>query len=236
MSLALELLMIRTMTPLTVLVCGGELWYMKMQALKLILNILTPGLPLDKGDVTKLQELVSKTYWPFDNIEQWMLAKALTFPSPLSNKMIRNIAVERYCPWITVGKGFKSVRDFHKRLDQLPAKGGEWQQSYITPGPTVPQWSPPMVPFSYRDSLEVLKDIVGDVRLAKDMKWAPERLVNGDQERLYSELWTGDWWLRIQVCLQSRLQSNFRHILMNGSMQIWCKRQLRNPRLSSPLF
>ena len=99
------------------------------------LNILTPGLPLDKGDVTELQQLVSKTYWPFNNIEQWMLAKALTFPSPLSNKMIRNIAVERYCPWITVGKGFKSVRDFRKRLDQLPAKGGEWQQSYVTRRP-----------------------------------------------------------------------------------------------------
>ena len=86
-----------------------------------------------------------------------------------------------------------------------------------------------MVPFSYRDNLEVLKDIVGDVGLAKDMKWAPERLVNGDQERLYSELWTGDWWPQIQVCLQSRLQSNFRHILMNGSMQIWRQRQPQNP-------
>ena len=188
MSLAPELLKICTMTPLAVLVCSGELWCMKMPVLKLILNSLTPGLPLHKGDVTELQQLVSKTYWPFNNIEQWMLAKALTFPSPSANKMIRNIAVERYCPWITVGKGFKSVRDFRKRLDQLPAKGGEWQQSYITRGPTAPRWSPPMVAFWSRDSLEVLKDIVGDVRLAKDMKWAPERLVNGDRERLYSEL------------------------------------------------
>jgi Plavaka transposase len=180
---------------------------MKMRVLKLILNILTPGLPLNEPNVAELQKLVSKTYWPFDNIEQWMLAKALTFPSPLSNKMIRNVAVERYCSWIMPGKGFKSVRDFRKRLDQLPAKGGEWQQSYVTRGPTAPQWSPPMVQFWYRDSLDVLKDIVADVRLAKDMKWAPERLVNADGERLYSELWTGDWWPRIQVHISSKLHS-----------------------------
>ena len=56
-----------------------------------------------------------------------------------------------------------------------------------------------MVQFWYRDSLDVLKEILEDVRLAKDMKWAPERLINADGERLYSELWTGDWWPRIQV-------------------------------------
>src|SRR5216117_2939787 len=195
-----------------------------------MLNNLTLGLPLDEGDVTELQKLMSKTYWPFDNIEQWMLAKAITFPSPLSNKMIRNIAVERHCPWIRHGKGFKSVRDFRKLLDQLPAKGGEWQQSYIMRGPMAPRWSPLMVTFWYRDSLEVMKDIVGDVRLTKDMKWAPERLVNGEGERLYSELWTRDWWPHLQVSLQSNLNSNFRNKLMNGNVQIWLQRQLQSRR------
>jgi hypothetical protein len=191
--------MMTTSSLAVTLIHSGELWCMKMRVLKFILNIVTSGLPSDAGNVMKLQKLALKTYWPFDNIEQWMLAKALIFPSPLSNKGIRNLAVERHCPWIIPGKGFKSVSDFRKRLDQLPAKGGEWRQSYVTQGPTAPQWSPPIVPFWYRDSLDVLKEILGDVRLAKDMKWAPERLINADGERLYSELWTGDWWPQIQV-------------------------------------
>jgi len=216
----MELMTICTTTPLAVtLVHSGEPGYMKMRVLKLILNVVTLGLPSDEGDVVELQKLALHTYWPFDNIEQWMLAKALTFPSPLSNREIRNLAVERHCPWIMPGKGFKSVRDFYKRLNQLPAKGGEWQQSYLTRGPTAPPWSPPMVPFWYRDSLDVLKEILGDVRLAKDMKWAPEKLVNSDGERLYSELWTGDWWPRIQV-LANCVRSNFRNKLVNGNVPI----------------
>ena len=128
MTRTAELLTICTTTPLAVtLVHSGELWCMKMRVLKLILNVVTPGLPWNMGNVMELQKLALKMYWPFDNIEQWMLAKALIFPSPLSNKGIRNLAVERHCPWIIPGKGFKSVRDFRKRLDQLPAKGGEWQ-------------------------------------------------------------------------------------------------------------
>jgi hypothetical protein len=78
MNLAAKLLTICMMTSQVVFVCSGRLQCMKMRVLKLILNILTPGLPLNEPNVTELQKPVSKTYWPFDNIEQWMLAKALT--------------------------------------------------------------------------------------------------------------------------------------------------------------
>jgi Plavaka transposase len=129
-----------------------------------------------------------------------MLAKALIFPKRLSDNTIKHIAVEQYCPWIKPGCGFKSVADFRKRMSQLPAKGGEWRESFVLRGPTAPTWVPEFVSYWHRDSLEVLKDLVGDVRLAKDMKWAPEKLLNAKGERLYSELWTADWWWRMQVC------------------------------------
>jgi Plavaka transposase len=66
--------------------------------------------------------------------------------------------------------------------------------AYATPSKTIPSWAPLSIEYWQRDSLEVLKDIVGDVRLASEMKWAPEKLYNTQGVRLYFELWTGDWW------------------------------------------
>jgi hypothetical protein len=33
------------------------------------------------------------------------------------------------------------------------------------------------------------------------MKWAPEKCFNSKGERVFSELWSGDWWWRMQVYL-----------------------------------
>jgi hypothetical protein len=47
------------------------------------------------------------------------------------------------------------------------------EKSHHTNG-KAPFWAHHNISFWQRDSLEVLKSMVGDVRLAKDMKWAPE--------------------------------------------------------------
>ena len=51
-----------------------------------------------------------------------------------------------------------------------------------------------------RDSFEVVKSLVTDPRWADDMKWTPEKAYNEAGQRIFSELWTGDWWHRMQVC------------------------------------
>lgn len=61
-------------------------------------------------------------------------------------------------------------------------------------------WQPAQVEYWHRDALDVLKDMVGDVRLAPHMTWGPKRLYNADGQRLYGELWSGDWWWNKQVC------------------------------------
>ena len=43
-----------------------------------------------------------------------------------------------------------------------------------------------------RDSMDVLKEIVADTRLAKHMKWAPEKLLNDKNQRLYMDLYSAD--------------------------------------------
>jgi len=69
----------------------------------------------------------------------------------------------------------------------------------VTRGVDAASWQPAQVEFWKRDALEVLKDMVGDVRLAPNMTWSPKKLYNADRTRLYGELWSGDWWWNKQV-------------------------------------
>jgi hypothetical protein len=162
-----------------------------------LLTRLIVGMPSLRVGNTNLGTILSiKTYWPFDNKTQWEFARWLLFPQPLSNKRIK-AAID--ASWIAPGVGFKSLGDFKKRVNMIHAKGGEWFEANVLPGARAPSWAPLKVKFWMRDSLEVLKDIVGDVRLASQMKWAPERIQNAQGDRLYSELWSGNWWWNKQV-------------------------------------
>lgn len=147
----------------------------------------------------EFDSMKSKIYWPFDNESQWLLAERTLFPTPLTNSVIKNFAIESNCPWIIPGLGFKSLTDLRQRLDKISSKGGEWMESHIIPMEQAPSWAPHNISFWKRNSLEVMKSIVSDVRLAKDMKWAPEKIFNVNDERIYSELWTADWWWKTQV-------------------------------------
>ena len=156
------------------------------------------GLPAAKSQLDPNE--VRNPFWPFDNKKQWDLAYTITFPRPLGNQLLKRIAVEKYASWIKPGCGFQSVKDYKDRMTQLPTVGGEWKSTYVCRGPAAPSWAPLEIKYHIRDSLDVLRFIVGDVRVQNFMKWAPEKQWNNQGDRLYSELWSGDWWWRMQVC------------------------------------
>jgi len=61
-----------------------------------------------------------------------------------------------------------------------------------------------LLPYWHRDSLAVMHDILTDIDLANDMVWAPKKLYDRDGNRVYTELWTGDWWWSMQSMLHPR--------------------------------
>ena len=69
----------------------------------------------------------------------------------------------------------------------------------MKPGVDAESWVPAKILFWSRDALPVVKELVGDEALAKDMKWSPAKLYNSKGERLYSELYSGNWWWETQV-------------------------------------
>lgn len=77
-----------------------------------------------------------------------------------------------------------------------------------------PEWSEEVVNVSTREGSEsfvvhkrnpvdIVRHLIGLVRLRTHMHYGPERHttvnMNGERVRVYSEMWTGEWWWRMQV-------------------------------------
>ena len=175
---------------------------MKGQVLNFSPFHLIVGLPCSTQDVNTedvINNLTKRTFWPFNNPEQWELGRRLLFPKPKSQADVEHFAVEKNCLWFKQGTGFESYNDFKNRVQELGESRQIWSSMYVRPTEEAPSWAPCSVEFWMRNSLDVLREMVADVRLGKDMKWAPEKLFNERNERLYTDLFSGDWWWETQV-------------------------------------
>ncbi|KAG8727916.1 hypothetical protein FRC11_012195, partial [Ceratobasidium sp. 423] len=57
-----------------------------------------------------------------------------------------------------------------------------------------------------RNILDVVRELIGNPRFNAYIRYAPERLYTTQDKKchLYGEMWTGDWWWRMQFILQAR--------------------------------
>ena len=59
-----------------------------------------------------------------------------------------------------------------------------------------------------RDPVECVKELIGNPAFKEFMSYVPERVYvdNKGQERIYDEMWTGDWWWETQVSCELSTQ------------------------------
>jgi hypothetical protein len=52
-----------------------------------------------------------------------------------------------------------------------------------------------------RNIIEVIRELIGNVRFRAHMRYAPERhwTSSARRKRVFGEMWTGDWWWNMQV-------------------------------------
>jgi hypothetical protein len=155
------------------------------------------GLPVDVDEQSR-ETREENPYAPFDNAGQWDLVYSCLYPERLSNKRIKRIAVNKYNRALK-GNGFASLKDLDNRVTLLSSKGVPFRVCDFKPGRAAPKWAPPLIQVWMRDTLEVIKRLVGNPQWARHMKYASEKAYNENNERIYSEPWTGNWWPRIQV-------------------------------------
>jgi hypothetical protein len=84
-----------------------------------------------------------------------------------------------------------------KAIDTLPA-GPEWRAVTMRVG----EGDDARVIVVYvRDIIQVIRELIGNSRFKRHMRYGPERhwTSNARRKRVFGEMWTGDWWWRMQV-------------------------------------
>ncbi|KAG8703498.1 hypothetical protein FRC08_002802 [Ceratobasidium sp. 394] len=104
---------------------------------------------------------------------------------------------------------FGSNYTLNNLIDALPLAGPKWNVKAvkITGDKLGPDGKPltETVELWYRDILGVIQELLENHTYGKDLVFAPcEKWNDAKQtERVYDEMWTGDWWKRLQVNQES---------------------------------
>jgi len=81
----------------------------------------------------------------------------------------------------------------------MPEKAGEWKtkELFFDDRPN------DVFTIRYRDPVEAILGLWKDPELSPQMKFGPERVFSNAkrENRIYSEMWTGQWWQAIQVSI-----------------------------------
>ncbi|KAI0357940.1 hypothetical protein OH77DRAFT_1316748 [Trametes cingulata] len=101
---------------------------------------------------------------------------------------------------------FKTKHTFLKTVDRLP-EGTTWLcERFEAVGDEVDEDGQPRVEtleLWRRDPVDCIRELLGNPAFREMMRYAPEKLYADPQgqERMYGEMWTGDWWWRLQSML-----------------------------------
>jgi len=170
--------------------------------------ILTIGLPSQSGrhyvhpklkDREKLHNMFEDNpYYPYANRKQYKLAEAFTKPRVVSRGLIENACTVKV-EFLSEDVAFKSVDDFLERLTEMTRPYVKWIESEVRPtgGNTVYPWAMPR--YYRKDSLAALQEILENPGLDGKCKWAPIKEFNEDNERIFTDMHTSDWWWEMQV-------------------------------------
>ena len=90
---------------------------------------------------------------------------------------------------------YKNSKELNAIVDELPSRP-KFNKSEVTVAGEV-------FDIYHRDILECIQALIGDPDFVGKLKLAPERhYLDGDQlNRVYSDVHTGKWWWKVQVCI-----------------------------------
>ena len=128
---------------------------------------LTIGLAVEESLELEQSESsgLEKTYWPFKNKDQWQLALWALFPTPISRPRAERAIVAKFAVWAKQGSCFESWGEFQRLIQSVEEKGGKWHRKVLHRVDTDPSWYPVEVRFWERNSLDILKELVADIKV-----------------------------------------------------------------------
>ena len=167
-----------------------------------------------------------RLYAPFASELDWRIAAWMVHDSPGHNALDRLLSIpgvrDLTClydgililPQVVekLGLSFHNARALHQVVDKIPGQAGTWRETQLE---FEDDQTGEVHIVRHRNPVEAVKCLWGDPELAKHLVYRPQKVFTDAEKsgRIYSELWTGDWWHGVQVCssCQRRILLMARH-------------------------
>lgn len=98
-----------------------------------------------------------------------------------------------------LGLSFSTARSMFQQVDAIPTRCGEW----FTKRLSFKDRPDEHFTIRYRDPIEAIKGLWGDPAFANELVYKPAKIFRGkqvsEQDRMFSEMWTGGFWNAAQV-------------------------------------
>ncbi|KAF7333704.1 hypothetical protein MVEN_02326700 [Mycena venus] len=153
------------------------------------------------------QKTAGRQPWhPFESEDEWELARWLMTSGLSQSKIDEHLKLKVVREGIN--PSFHNSRAFLKYIDALP-EGPKWFcHPFELTGDELDADKKPktqIVEMWYRDPVECVKELLGNPAFTKQ-GYKPQRIFkNADgTNREYNEMWTGEWWWKIQQLLPKR--------------------------------
>ncbi|KAF5349741.1 hypothetical protein D9757_014553 [Collybiopsis confluens] len=137
-----------------------------------------------------------ESYHPFSSrleweLAQWAIKQKISHSS--FDRLLRIPEVKQ-----RLGVNFKNARSMLHKIDQIPGRCGEWYTKELAfkdrPEEKFIVW--------HRNPLDAIKALWGDPSFSTKLVYKPVKVFKGDinseEERLFSEMWTGSFWNAVQ--------------------------------------
>ncbi|KAG8708171.1 hypothetical protein FRC09_001400 [Ceratobasidium sp. 395] len=165
---------------------------------------LRPSIPAFEKLKAQLEREGKRPWDPFASLDEWELAQWLVAhgisKSALDDFMKLRIIRQN----ITLS--FTSYHTLYNRMKKLPG-GPEWKKETIRmqgnrfnkKGKRLTE----KLEVWFRDPIEVLEELLAHPAFANELVFEPREtyLDNERTERVYHEMWTGEWWMELQKIL-----------------------------------
>ena len=137
------------------------------------------------------EERLKNRFYPYETKGQYSWAKRLSARRHESQADLKSFILEG--DHIADTARFESVRQYVFAKDELTGCLAEWHMASIeSPGKEA-------VSYYFKDSLAILQEILENKELADQCTYAPKREYNSEGERIYTDMYSGDFWWNMQV-------------------------------------
>ena len=128
-----------------------------------------------------------------------MLAKDISYPRLLGKQRCVAFGVQSQHSYLRNSQApFRSYEDFISRIDEMAPNQSKWDGRRFS-GNVNEHLFAKGLRYWVRDPLVVVQEILENKSLVDKCVWAPRKIINGEGERVYTDLHDTDWWWDVQV-------------------------------------